>query len=159
MTDRWKTLCEKAEQFSDRIRQDSFVATEAALAIGNAFDSLLTPPDRRRVRFYEICGDRINHFGTFKEQMRAEDAVTQMPDGRWQFGLGVVIGVEPAPALYLRWVVILTTRPEFVLVENALSNNTIEYRGDAAPVAEYFYEIILKSLSEEKAPKFGFLAS
>jgi hypothetical protein len=158
MTDRWATLCKSTELFSQKIQDDNVIAIEAALNIGNAFDSLLNPPDRRRVRLYEICGDRVDNFDSFKEQMRAADAVTQMPDGRWRFGLGVVIGTEPAPAFYLRWGMVLTVRRDAILVHNTLTDGAIEYRQDAVPVAEHIYDAVLAALSADQPSKFGFLA-
>jgi len=163
MHERWNAMCEVLKAFGKRVDDDRVIAREIIMNLPNQFLQFIEAPDLRRIRVYDVGVDP-NDCKSCVEQFNYYNAIKQTPDGRWVFGMGLVVGSGPVPDFQLAWPVFITVVDNSAAVE--VFHKKIDMNREAnsynyKPLCEFMYNSLLESFrasaSVPSVPNIGFL--
>jgi hypothetical protein len=111
VTSKWEELSAAVGAWQDRQQSDSFVAGRFAAMIGNSFADYVEAPTKTHIKFFRYIPDEYNpERDKYEEVGNGFSAVSQSLDGRWQFGLGIVLERAPhaSPKFSFHWPMLIT---------------------------------------------------
>ena len=111
MVPRWDDLSSSVANWHDKQTNESFVAGRFATILGNSFAAYVGAPSADFLTFFEYTPDKWDQDrDEFSTAANGFAAVSPSLDGRWQFGLGIILERAPnaRPRFSFRWPMFIT---------------------------------------------------
>jgi hypothetical protein len=163
-SERWAALSQAFAKYADAEEKAAAKAGQIAAMLGSEFVKFVgTTPERLTFHTYEPNDDPHNEY---KVAASAFDAVSDMEDGRWGYGMGLELrGSNHYPRRRLRWSMFIDLQQDPIEIEVGLTGakfplQKVDNVWQTEPISEHIYWDIRTSLLgyDGKTP-FNFVLS